>query len=101
VFEITSDFSRKIEDGDDITEWLEEKFHNAIHDVFEDVMTGDEFQQSVIDKISEEPHMTEITEFNELGDIQISLSNVDIITPFIPPPEKELPENQRTITEFV
>jgi hypothetical protein len=100
VFEITSDFSKKTDDWDDITEWLENKFHNSIHDVFEDVMTGDDFQQMVIDKMSEEPHMAEIKEFNDLGDILISLSDVDTITPFIPPPEKELPESQRTITEF-
>ena len=100
VFEITSEFSKKIEDGDDVTQWLEEKFHNAIHDVLEDFMTDDDFQQMVIDKMSEEPYMTEVKEFNELGDIMISLSDVNTITPFIPPPDKELPENQRTITEF-
>lgn len=98
--ETDSQFAKREVDGDDITQWTEERFHSAVHDVVEDFLTGDEFTHLVLDKMSEDLHAEEIKEFNELGDIKISITGEETITAFAPPPEKVLPKEQRNLMEF-
>jgi hypothetical protein len=101
VIEIGTNFSRIIDQGDDVTKWTEEKFHDSIHDVFEDFMArDDDFEHMVLDRMSEEPHMKAVNEFGQLGGVGITMSNIQTLQAFTPPPEHELSKDQRLLTEF-
>jgi hypothetical protein len=60
----------------------------------------DDFERMVLDKMSEEPHMKAVNEFCQLGSVGISMSDIQTLMAFTPPPEHILSKDQRLLTEF-
>ena len=83
-FEISTTFSKYLDDGDDVTQQLEERFHDAVHDVFEDFLTGDDIEMSVLDKLDEFLCSAKhpIQEFNKLGGVILSIKEPEILEPY-------------------
>jgi len=101
---VTTGFKQMMDSGDDITKWAEERFHDAVHDVFEDFMAkNDDFEQLVLDKMIEHEQMDdffnhlEIDEFNKLGDVIISISDLETIEAFTPSGKVVPREQQRLV----
>ena len=76
VIKIETDFKSRTEDGDDITDYLEDIFHDAVHKSTEEFFESHDFETDIIfTMINDHKSMPEdIQDFSNLGGVLITIS---------------------------
>lgn len=80
VIKIETDFKSRTEDGDNITKYLEDIFHDAVHKNIEEFFSSHEFESEIISEMVNgyKSLPKDIQDFSNLGGILISISPSDV-----------------------
>ena len=77
---VETDFKTRTEDQDDITDYLESIFHDAVYKCVEEFFSGHDFEQTIMDEMvtNYKSLPDDIKEFSDLGGILLSYSHGDV-----------------------